>query len=350
MEILLIIAIIAICLIVKSNKKKAKLKRDQQRDEYFKNAVKTFTTSVCDDGSRDKSLEEDYDAYMEKWWKDHDEYHKCDSTEKNKILRSLANDIPKLKNDYEVALEKLVELSPNNTVFFTTSEESSQWRKNLDALEWNDKISEDIIKTLPALAGFLEIERTLIDIKEYLYITFSAQEYFWAFPKNADPNDEAAEGKFKSCAEKCFASRNYYIGAEGWEIIKKQQPMYDNEEDKAAFMKIMDEDKESENKWIDMWVEKYKKLSIEKYHWDEFSNLVEFFDKIKKKYGHLKWIESPSIWGFNNSADSSFSIRSLKKEPKEEFMRIRELYISGKINGGYEKWKDPKYKEQYEEQ
>ena len=42
MEILLIIAIIAICLIVKSNKKKAKLKRDQQRDEYFKNAVKTF--------------------------------------------------------------------------------------------------------------------------------------------------------------------------------------------------------------------------------------------------------------------------------------------------------------------
>ena len=326
------------------SKKEKEIERNEKRDEIFKEAVRMFT-SLYEGEEYDSRFEEDYDMHMNNFWKEFDTYMNCDSKEKNEILNELLTDIPKLKNDYEKALMELWKISSNNTVFFSTSEEENQFIQETEFSERDNKISKDIIKTLPALADFLEIERTLLDVKKYLFNLFDAQKFLWAIPKNADPNDEAAQIQGKSCADKCFVFLKLYIGEDGWNAIKSKYPMYDNEEDKNAYMEIVDGDKESTAKWIDIWTEKYRRISMKKHHIEELPKLMEFFDTITEKFGNPTWLRFPSQ-GFRTSQYSSFFISSSQEQSKEELLRIRELYISGVITGSYRAYKDPKYEEE----
>ena len=258
---------------------------------------------------------------------------KINSTEMNDLLAN----IDEIKSNYKMLLGKLMEISPGNTVLFTTKEEKDEFMKNVDVLEINSKISQDIINTLPILADFIDVQKKLSNIDDYLMKVCDAQYYLWL---SINETDREKEEQRKACLENCLTTRSTFIGDIGWYAIKSQVPIYDNDNDRDAYMEIVYTDGESTEKWVDIWIDKFRRISRFEEKVSEFKKIRKFYGDIEQEFGRPDWLISLDV---SNSLDYNSSFHMNGSETKEELMRIRELYISGKIKGVYTKYKDPKY-------
>jgi len=271
------------------------------------------------------------------------------SKEKDLMLKK----IPELKGRYKKAVGKLVAISENNTVLFTTQEEEDEFKNRIDILERDTVISEDIIKTLPYLAEFVEVHKELVlDIfKGYLEKITTAYQYLWHGLDYADYENESNEylrdiykKRFEACCDVLLKNYRGLIEEIGWDVICDEFPKINNEKNHQIFINVCENDEEAYLKWTRFWCNNLQEICLKDGYGPLYSEIYNFLNQVNEEFGNPAWLKYPSQ-GFSLPSYSSLSNISFKDYDRKEFMRIRDLYISVILKGDYYHHKDPKYKE-----
>ena len=326
--------IFLIVFLVKRSKKKKLVKEFSQ----FKGAI-VETIQSYGSPSQKHFFEEMYDNFME-------------DVDRGAASRAM-REIPELKERYRASVRKLVSISDNNTVFFTSSEEEEAFERrvsNSDLLQRNDVITQDIIRTLPDLAEFVDIHNRLvanlyIDILEDVDRTY---DYLWRGLTYTNYNaieDEKVRLHFQEVFEASygFAKKVYdSIIQSGWETIIADCPQYNTPECQKDYMKLSD-DMALFHKWATIWTEQFEAVAQKDNYDAAKKDLSAFFMAIHKEYSDYEFIKYASA-GFVLDDYSSFPIGNIRAYDSNEIMRIHSLYVSGKMRGRYYKEDDPKYR------
>ncbi len=315
--------------------KKRKLIKDVLK---FKGAV-VDTIRSYDSPSQQSFFEEMYDHFME-------DVNRASAT-------TLMREIPELKKQYRDCVRSLVNISHNNTVFFTSSEEEADFERKIsqsDVFQRNDVISQDIIKTLPELSRFVDVHNRLVgelykDILKNVDLTY---DYLWRGLSYTNYNaiqNESTREHFKEVFESCYDfSKGVYdsIIQSGWDTLIKDCPQFNTEQCKKEFMSLSD-DMELFHQWATIWAKQFENIAKKDKYDAVKKDLDAFFMEIHKEYSDYEFIKYASV-GFVLDDYSSFPIGNIRAYDSNEIMRIHSLYVSGKMRGRYYKEDDPKYK------
>ena len=339
MEFFIIGAIIGIILRISFGKKKKieKQKReDAKKEAIFAEVVKGFVDSY-EGVNKNDIFREIYDTFM----------GNAISAEKDKLLEK----VPTLKIKYKKAVRDLVTISENNTVLFSTDEEVKKFEAEVDFFKREQKYTDDIIKTLPYLAQFIEIHKILVlnIFNGYLNKITAMYQYLWQGFSEVDYEKEENEfirngmkERFESSCKMALDAYRFYIEDLGWDVICKNYPQYNTESNKKQFEQIAENDDESYFKWVEIWQKKLQDIAISDGYGPMFSELYNFFNDVNAEFGNPAWLKYPSS-KFSLSLYSSFGFLDMDEFDTEESYRIRNLYISGKMSGIYYQVSDPKY-------
>lgn len=342
MEFLIIVAIIIIILVIRFNKTKKVENENKEIKKQNKEVVdkKTLFKEEIKDYLKSYKFSPKcvffinfYEGYM----------GEAISKEMDEKLKDIAN----LKNKYRVSLKKLISISENNTVFFTTREENENFRKKYDYDMQENKISEDIIKTIPYFAEFMAIHRKLvIEIyNNYLFKICMLHLELWKGLYYTE--EERKNATNKEIADLCF-KRMYKvyrecIQKEGWKDFCIKYPQYNTEQDCNNYLQIF-ENMEYKDIWYNVWCECFDAMDKKHGHTQMLVDLNTFFDAVNEELGNPSWLKYPTE---EFSFDVESSLYELEKPYEcsaEELNRIRNLYISRQMSGEYTKAHDPKYK------
>lgn len=326
----LIAALIIVGVILFFNKRKQKKKEEEERDPLFADAAVGFVAMVAN-GEKDENFRKLYNDVM----------NKVVSKEKDEMLK----EIPLLKQDYKEALGKLVSISDQNTVFFTEDEQKYNLYKNFSVMDRDKKISEDIIRSLPCISEFVAVHKKLVSILLEGYLKEVTYQHMWLWRGIKFENEQKGLLKEMFDMANGFAMEawNFYIEKEGWQTISTAMPQYNNEVSHQRYLQILKE-KELYEEWKKIWHERFLVISSEDIHIELYNDITAFIEDLLTKMNNPKWLKDYEM-GICFNANSSLYFAKIDNWDATEFNRIRNLYISGIINGEYLKSKDPIYKE-----
>ncbi len=340
MQLIPIIVSIIVITIVISQKKKKRAKRktspqgnipitaqSSDREAYFEDRIKYMIDSYA---SKPSLFEDYYNEYMASKI----------SKEKDQLLDML----PTVKEKYKIALHKLADISKGNTVFFTTKEEQD----SIHILERNKKMSDDIIKTLPLLADFVEIQHTMSEIEAYVDEIATHDEALWGGISYLNYEDETSESlreyqKHQYDAACGSLRRGYdcFIKKKGWQIMCEIHPEFNTEGNKLLFETVAEKDT-CLVAWIRVWLDQFQAISKKNPRSLAFIETIDFLKDLEKEIGSPAWFSRSS--GIIFGSYSAFPICfDLKNYTKADLMELRDLYINGKMTGRYHKTNDPRY-------
>lgn len=259
----------------------------------------------------------------------------------SKNMDEKLKNIPNLKKQYSISLEKL-ELIINNNSVFSEEDALDLLENKLSRQDFSNKISKDIIEVLPLLADYFDAYQQLKeDIYNYLFDIIKAYNNLWRslHKSNRTAIDQETINLAKGLA---LESYNLFMTSYVWKSLKTVYPQYDNEIDQAAYMQIITSNTNNQNKWISIWPSEMEKVAS-KYEYDLlFLDLHNFFDAIDKKYENIPQLFTLCKFGKTFFKSHVLHIAS-EDFNKKDLLRIKDLYTSKKMNGAYDYLRDPKH-------
>ena len=321
--ILFWVGFIALCVYISKRRKKNKVKK-AIKEEWNK-------TIALYSSSKKEYFKKIYNELL----KD------VDKVELSQSLRNISD----LKREYEKALKKLSLICDNNTVFLNSQQERRNFEERMlgvNTFEENDIITEDIIKTLPSLAEFVDIYNKLMEKNYQLlqvdYIYFSSWRCLDQDRYYSEDNEEFLHSTYLSCYEMVGQVYNSVMQEE-WNNIIRKFPTYSDHIFEVFFFESM-HDSQGLDKWMEIWKEQLEIIAQNDLYYPIQKDLEDFLDSMEEKYK----LFDRDLLGLNLCEYSSFNIGKLSDYNSDEIMRIYELYLSGKMRGRYYKENDPKYK------
>lgn len=316
------------------NKKKEKKKNEAlnfQR-EIFNHIILRITEKLAEDRSLFVDI---YDVYYEKYLND-------------ETIPAFGRKLPELEDHYQKALKDLVNISDNNTLFFTTREEMQA----IDILEQKNKISEDMIKTLPYLAEFTEKYNNIFEFYAKLDDISSYNNFVWAGLNYSDADcsgDTWLAEHCNKCRETCLESAKQayitYVIHHCWKFVQENYPQYSTEADHDLLMQLALDNTDAFSVWKNAWYQNFKNIDAKDTLFGPcWKHLYTFFEDTTKEFGSPTWLDHP-IESIGFGFESSFPLFKPKDYTKEELTRIYNLYLDGTLSGKYRKENDPKYSE-----
>ena len=307
------------------NKKSKQVKKDKGTERSFSEFIETHIKLFTID-----------DGFFKAIYLQHMEAFKINNKELDNIIESL----PTLKAEYESAVQSLVELSENNTVFFT-DKKYEEMRQNTDfLLNRRAKETEDIIKTLPCIANFVDIHDRLVNKvyeEVFKWKVLRAEETLWLGIRYNSDDGEHFKKLRDTCVDVIISAYNICLD-ECWNKIIGASGFFDTEAYHEMFIEIARS--KFDDKFLEPWQKNMKKISDSAGYLDKYFELHNFFDEVMKKHNNPIWLDT--YCGIDNMG-SSFWIKGMKEVSKEEILRILDLYKSGKMKGRYSWIMDPKY-------
>ena len=334
--ILLVFVIIALCILFsaihKAQNKKKRKREEEEKISLFSSFI-DGAIKLYDSPAKQVEFAEIYTAFM----------GKAISAEKDITLKQ----IPEMEKQYKTALGNLVAISKNNTVFFTSKEETVAFEESVEFLGINQKITQDILVSLPPLIEFIDIhQRLVINTYDYLRLISRMHSYLWMglrfnISDIQNPANKTMKEAYDNCCKMCFDAYAHYVEDLGWDIIVKEYPKYDNKTDHIKFVEIA-ESTVAREKWMNLWCKKFDEITQRNQYATLYSELFNFLHKINELHGNPAWLECPTE-RFSLDLHSTFTTTNIYDI--EELTRIKKAYESGQLKGPYLCWSDPNSKE-----
>ena len=262
----------------------------------------------------------------------------------------LIKQIPLLKIRFATALDELVAISEDNTVFFYDEDVRENLRQKYvfnspspDHRAIEKKISGDIIKTLPLLAEYLDVYRILHEeiYEEMSNLTFFANELFGILQDSTKEKSEEDQKIWDACVEYLQSAYNTAIKNQ-WGDFIEEHPYYNTSVYKKKYIDISEKQSGLYYRWIELWHDNLQKvlspylsawLDLNKF----FDYLAEhkyrdFAEKLHPSCPHALFFKAIPYDDMKSSLFMDYENRT-----KEECYRLLELYVSGKLKGEYAK-------------
>lgn len=231
----------------------------------------------------------------------------------------------------------VLEQKIENSLLFYSNAKYEECIKNEGAEIIENKISQEIIKTLPLISLLKE----QLSNYQYLYslatrINNCHQEIFGGLKfENSKIENECDRIYYEKSVDK--AKKAYLLAMEEqWKNICAEYPELNSEYYHKKFLQLVSEDTATFQGWKIFYFKKFIKIRDDIGLTNMWNKMTEFAETV---------INKPVLDLIKNQESKYLSICEISDFSSEEISRIVDLYKDGIIKGVYLKSKDPKYKE-----